>query len=120
MPNSPQGCDLERLGEGKPVPEGVIRGRQAFLMKGTLHPTPHQKQPWAWRPDQRKQKLRQDGPADGWSASRSARLAEAPPLAAAAPPGPCGRLICLQTLGPRAEGRKEDIAVVLRPRREHT
>lgn len=58
--------------------------------------------------------------ADGWSASWSARLAEAPPLAAVAPPGPCGRLISLQTLGPRAEGRKEDIAVVLRPRREHT
>lgn len=58
--------------------------------------------------------------ADGWSAGRSARLAEAPPLAAVAPPGPCGRLISLQTLGPRAGGRKEDIAVVLRPRREHT
>lgn len=50
----------------------------------------------------------------------SAKLAEAPPLAAVAPWGPCGWPISLQTLGPRAEGREGDIAVVLRPRREHT
>lgn len=50
----------------------------------------------------------------------SAKLAEAPPLAAVAPLGPGGRPISLQTLGPKAEGRKGDIAVVLRPRRKHT
>lgn len=83
---------------------------------------PPKKQLWEWRPGQRSQKpgramLLIATPAWG---PPSAKLAEAPPLAPLAPLGPCGGLISLQTLGPRAEGRKGDIAVVLRPRKEHT
>lgn len=78
-----------------------------------------------WRPRQAAQSEARAGRAtDGQRQSGahrvSAKLAEVPPLAVVVPRGPCGRPISLQTLGPRAERRKGDIAVVLRPRREHT
>lgn len=102
-------------------PEGPTSGLAGLPHEVDTQPPP-QKQLWEWRPGPRSQKpgramLLIATPARG---PPSAKLAEAPPLAPLAPLGPCGGLISLQTLGPRAEGRKGDIAVVLRPRREHT
>lgn len=45
-----------------------------------------------------------DGQRQPGARRASAKLAKAPPLAALAPLGPCGRPVSVQTLGPRAEG----------------